>query len=146
MRPDQEKLWALIIIHPQLHLPVYSININSHLSLPLSSRCYLDMAKVLVFRHMFWFVLSVVFVTGATRISVFGLGYLLACFFFLLFGTKLLRKPSRTRLVMWDCLIIYNVAVIISKNMLSVSGYAPRRGQPHTVIIRLYRVEINLVR
>uniref|UniRef100_A0A8C8CBQ5 Piezo-type mechanosensitive ion channel component n=1 Tax=Oncorhynchus tshawytscha TaxID=74940 RepID=A0A8C8CBQ5_ONCTS len=86
----------------------------------INCRCYLDMSKVLVFRHMFWFVLSVVFVTGATRISVFGLGYLLACFFFLLFGTKLLRKPSRTRLVMWDCLIIYNVAVIISKNMLSI--------------------------
>lgn len=79
------------------------------------------MAKVLVFRYMFWFVLTVVFVTGATRISVFGLGYLMACFFFLLFGTRLLIKPSRTRLVMWDCLIMYNVAVIISKNILSVS-------------------------
>lgn len=79
------------------------------------------MAKVLVFRYLFWFVLSVVFITGATRISVFGLGYLLACFFFLLFGTRLLVKPSRTRLNLWDCLIIYNVAVIISKNLLSVS-------------------------
>nr|XP_033468806.1 piezo-type mechanosensitive ion channel component 1 isoform X1 [Epinephelus lanceolatus] len=86
----------------------------------INCRSYLDMAKVLVFRHLFWFVLSVVFITGATRISVFGLGYLLACFFFLLFGTRLLVKPSRTRLVMWDCLIIYNVAVIISKNMLSI--------------------------
>lgn len=79
------------------------------------------MAKVLVFRHFFWFVLSVVFITGSTRISVFGLGYLLACFFFLLFGTQLLGKTSRTRLNLWDCLIIYNVAVIISKNLLSVS-------------------------
>ncbi|XP_026164380.1 piezo-type mechanosensitive ion channel component 1 isoform X2 [Mastacembelus armatus] len=86
----------------------------------INCRSYLDMAKVLVFRHLFWFVLSVVFITGATRISVFGLGYLLACFFFLLFGTRLLVKPSRTRLTMWDCLIIYNVAVIISKNMLSI--------------------------
>ncbi|KAK2848626.1 hypothetical protein Q5P01_008460 [Channa striata] len=86
----------------------------------INSRTYLDMAKALVFRHFFWFVLSVVFITGATRISVFGLGYLLACFFFLLFGTKLLVKPSRTRLALWDCLIIYNVAVIISKNMLSI--------------------------
>lgn len=86
-----------------------------------SCRSYLDMAKVLVFRHFFWFVLSVVFITGSTRISVFGLGYLLACFFFLLFGTQLLGKPSRTRLNLWDCLIIYNVAVIISKNLLSVS-------------------------
>ncbi|XP_016147715.1 piezo-type mechanosensitive ion channel component 1-like [Sinocyclocheilus grahami] len=86
----------------------------------INCRSYLDMAKVLVFRYMFWFVLSVVFVTGATRISVFGLGYLMACFFFLLFGTRLLIKPSRTRLIMWDCLIMYNVAVIISKNILSI--------------------------
>lgn len=86
----------------------------------INCRSYLDMAKILVFRYMFWFVLSVVFVTGATRISVFGLGYLLACFFFLIYGTKLLIKTSRTRLLMWDCLIIYNVAVIISKNVLSI--------------------------
>ncbi|XP_029688332.1 piezo-type mechanosensitive ion channel component 1 [Takifugu rubripes] len=86
----------------------------------INCRSYLDMAKVLVFRHLFWFVLSVVFITGATRISVFGLGYLLACFFFLLFGTHFLVKPCRTRLNLWDCLIIYNVAVIISKNMLSI--------------------------
>ncbi|MEQ2188905.1 hypothetical protein GOODEAATRI_019781, partial [Goodea atripinnis] len=87
----------------------------------INCRSYLDMVKVLVFRYFFWFVLSMVFITGATRISVFGLGYLIASFFFLLFGTKLLVKPSRVRLMLWDCLIIYNVAVIISKNLLSVS-------------------------
>ncbi|KAI1889925.1 hypothetical protein AGOR_G00167930 [Albula goreensis] len=86
----------------------------------INCRCYLDMAKVLVFRHMFRFVLAVVFVAGAMRISFFGLGYLLACFYFLLFGTQLLTRSSRSRLLLWDCLIIYNVAVIISKNMLSV--------------------------
>ncbi|MEQ2206630.1 Piezo-type mechanosensitive ion channel component 1, partial [Xenoophorus captivus] len=85
----------------------------------INCRSYLDMVKVLVFRYFFWFVLSMVFITGATRISVFGLGYLIASFFFLLFGTKLLVKPSRVRLMLWDCLIIYNVAVIISKNLLS---------------------------
>ncbi|CAG6018238.1 unnamed protein product, partial [Menidia menidia] len=85
----------------------------------INCRSYLDMAKVLVFRYFFWFVLSVVFITGATRISIFGLGYLLASFFFLLFGTKLLVTSSRTRLILWDCLIIYNVAVIVSKNVLS---------------------------
>ncbi|NWS72325.1 PIEZ1 protein, partial [Crotophaga sulcirostris] len=83
-------------------------------------RSYLDMAKVVVFRYLFWFVLVVVFITGATRISLFGLGYLLACFYLLLFGTTMLRKPVRARLVLWDCLIIYNITVIISKNMLSL--------------------------
>lgn len=85
-----------------------------------SCRSYLDMAKVVVFRYLFWFVLVVVFITGATRISLFGLGYLLACFYLLLFGTAMLRKPARARLVLWDCLILYNITVIISKNMLSV--------------------------
>ncbi|KAM8775190.1 piezo-type mechanosensitive ion channel component 1 [Rhynchonycteris naso] len=83
-------------------------------------RSYLDMLKVAVFRYLFWLVLVVVFITGATRISVFGLGYLLACFYLLLFGTSLLQKDTRTRLVLWDCLILYNVTVIISKNMLSL--------------------------
>ncbi|XP_013363415.1 PREDICTED: piezo-type mechanosensitive ion channel component 1 isoform X3 [Chinchilla lanigera] len=83
-------------------------------------RSYLDMLKVAVFRYLFWLVLVVVFVTGATRISVFGLGYLLACFYLLLFGTALLQKDTRARLVLWDCLILYNVTVIISKNMLSL--------------------------
>lgn len=119
--------WLLVIIHRL----VICITTKAIISTEFPSQCvcvflsssrsYLDMAKVLVFRYLFWFVLSVVFITGATRISVFGLGYLLACFFFLLFGTQLLVKPSRTRLALWDCLIIYNVAVIISKNMLSVS-------------------------
>ncbi|XP_035273353.1 piezo-type mechanosensitive ion channel component 1 isoform X2 [Anguilla anguilla] len=86
----------------------------------INCRCYLDMAKVLFFRYMFWLVLAVVFVTGATRISFFGLGYLLACFYFLLFGTQMLTRSARSRLLMWDCLIVYNVAVIISKNMLSI--------------------------
>ncbi|KAG2470093.1 PIEZ1 protein, partial [Polypterus senegalus] len=85
----------------------------------INCRCYLDMMKVVVFRHLFWFVLAVVFVTGSTRISVFGLGYLMACFYFLLFGNNLLLKSAKARLRLWDCLIMYNVAVIISKNMLS---------------------------
>ncbi|PNJ12530.1 PIEZO1 isoform 2 [Pongo abelii] len=83
-------------------------------------RSYLDMLKMAVFRYLFWLVLVVVFVTGATRISIFGLGYLLACFYLLLFGTALLQRDTRARLVLWDCLILYNVTVIISKNMLSL--------------------------
>uniref|UniRef100_A0A8B9SA16 Piezo TM25-28 domain-containing protein n=1 Tax=Apteryx owenii TaxID=8824 RepID=A0A8B9SA16_APTOW len=90
-------------------------------------RSYLDMVKVVVFRYLFWFVLVVVFITGATRISLFGLGYLLACFYLLLFGTAMLRKPARARLVLWDCLILYNITVIISKNMLSVRASGGQR-------------------
>ncbi|NWR56171.1 PIEZ1 protein, partial [Bucorvus abyssinicus] len=95
---------------------------DPHNSTPnfLHCRSYLDMVKVVVFRYLFWFVLVVVFITGATRISLFGLGYLLACFYLLLFGTAMLRKPARARLLLWDCLILYNITVIITKNMLSL--------------------------
>ncbi|XP_007477361.1 piezo-type mechanosensitive ion channel component 1 isoform X1 [Monodelphis domestica] len=86
----------------------------------INCRSYLDILKVAVFRYLFWFVLVVVFITGATRISIFGLGYLLACFYLLLFGTTLLQKSTKAQLVLWDCLILYNVTVIISKNMLSL--------------------------
>ncbi|XP_032925871.1 piezo-type mechanosensitive ion channel component 1 [Catharus ustulatus] len=83
-------------------------------------KSYLDMAKVVVFYYFFWVVLVVVFITGANRISLFGLGYVLACFYLLLSGTAILRKPTRARLALWDCLILYNITIIISKNMLSL--------------------------
>uniref|UniRef100_A0A8D2LFH0 Piezo type mechanosensitive ion channel component 1 n=1 Tax=Varanus komodoensis TaxID=61221 RepID=A0A8D2LFH0_VARKO len=86
----------------------------------VNCRSYLDMLKVCVFRYLFWLVLVIVFVAGANRISVFGLGYLMACFYLLLVGTALLRRPRRARLVLWDCLILYNVTVIIAKNMLAL--------------------------
>ncbi|XP_043937510.1 piezo-type mechanosensitive ion channel component 1 [Protopterus annectens] len=86
----------------------------------VNCRSYLDMLKVVVFRYQFWFVLAVIFITGATRISMFGLGYLLACFYLLLFGNSLLQKPVRTKLLWWDSLILFNVTVVISKNVLSL--------------------------
>lgn len=54
------------------------------------------------------------------RISIFCMGYLVACFYFLLVGGDLLLKPVRSILVYWDCLIGYNVFVITMKNILSV--------------------------
>ncbi|XP_071423247.1 piezo-type mechanosensitive ion channel component 1 isoform X3 [Pithys albifrons albifrons] len=86
----------------------------------LHCRSYLDMVKVFIFRHLFRLVLVMVFITGSNRNSLFGLGYLLACFYLLLFGFDILCKPTRPRLVIWDCLILYNITVIISKNMLSL--------------------------
>ncbi|KAG8437596.1 hypothetical protein GDO86_008344 [Hymenochirus boettgeri] len=86
----------------------------------INCRCYLDMVKVAVFRYLFWFVLAVVFITGATRISVFGLGYLMSCFYLLLFGTTLMKKPMRAKLLLWDCLILYNITVIMTKNLMSL--------------------------
>ncbi|KAG8133463.1 hypothetical protein E2320_011256 [Naja naja] len=85
-------------------------------------RSYLDMGKVVMFSYLFWFVLTIIFITGTTRISIFCMGYLVACFYFLLFGGDLLLKPIRSILRYWDWLIAYNVFVIIMKNILSIGA------------------------
>uniref|UniRef100_A0A8D2LSQ9 Piezo TM25-28 domain-containing protein n=1 Tax=Varanus komodoensis TaxID=61221 RepID=A0A8D2LSQ9_VARKO len=85
-------------------------------------RSYLDMGKVITFSYLFWFVLTIIFITGTTRISIFCMGYLVACFYFLLFGGDLLLKPIRSILRYWDWLIAYNVFVITMKNILSIGA------------------------
>uniref|UniRef100_A0A671NM78 Piezo-type mechanosensitive ion channel component 2-like n=1 Tax=Sinocyclocheilus anshuiensis TaxID=1608454 RepID=A0A671NM78_9TELE len=85
-------------------------------------RSYLDMLKVIMFSYLFWFVLTIIFITGTTRISIFCMGYLVACFYFLLFGGDLLLKPIKKILRYWDFLIAYNVFVITMKNILAC-GY-----------------------
>ncbi|KAM4705939.1 piezo-type mechanosensitive ion channel component 2 [Rhinophrynus dorsalis] len=85
-------------------------------------RSYLDMGKVIMFSYLFWFVLTIIFITGTTRISIFCMGYLVACFYFLLFGGNLLLKPIRIILRYWDWLIAYNVFVITMKNILSIGA------------------------
>ncbi|EMP33430.1 Protein PIEZO2 [Chelonia mydas] len=90
-------------------------------------RSYLDMYKVIIFSYLFWFVLTIIFITGTTRISIFCMGYLVACFYFLLFGGDLLLKPIRSILRYWDWLIAYNVFVITMKNILSDGSVGSNR-------------------
>uniref|UniRef100_A0A8C4RZJ6 Piezo TM25-28 domain-containing protein n=1 Tax=Erpetoichthys calabaricus TaxID=27687 RepID=A0A8C4RZJ6_ERPCA len=85
-------------------------------------RSYLDMFKVIMFSYLFWFVLTIIFITGTTRISIFCMGYLVACFYFLLFGGDLLLKPIKSILRYWDFLIAYNIFVITMKNVLSIAA------------------------
>ncbi|KAG9474475.1 hypothetical protein GDO78_004665 [Eleutherodactylus coqui] len=85
---------------------------------------YLDMAKVVVFSYHFWFVLCLIFITGTTRINILCMGYLMACFHFMLFGGSLLLKPVRHVLKLWDYLIAYTTFVITMKNLLSIGACA----------------------
>ncbi|XP_041431756.1 piezo-type mechanosensitive ion channel component 2 [Xenopus laevis] len=87
-------------------------------------RSYLDMAKVVVFSFHFWFVLCLIFITGTTRINILCMGYLVACFHFMLFGGTLLLKPVRHVLRLWDYLIAYTALVIAMKNLLSIGACA----------------------
>ncbi|KAI5094834.1 piezo-type mechanosensitive ion channel component 1, partial [Silurus meridionalis] len=90
----------------------------------LHCRSYLDMAKVFVFSYFFWLVLCLVFITGTTRINIFCLGYLVACFYFMLFGDTVLLQPVRYILRLWDCLIAYTSVVICLKNFISLGSCA----------------------
>ncbi|KAK1157641.1 piezo-type mechanosensitive ion channel component 2-like [Acipenser oxyrinchus oxyrinchus] len=87
-------------------------------------RSYLDIVKMFVFSYFFWFVLSLIFITGTTRINIFCMGYLISCFYFMLFGGSLLLKPVRHILKLWDLLIGYTVLVIAMKNILSLGACA----------------------
>ena len=78
------------------------------------------MVKVFVFSYFFWLVLCLIFITGTTRINIFCLGYLVACFYFMLFGGSVLMQPVRYILRLWDWLIGYTCFVIAMKNLLSV--------------------------
>ncbi|KAL0966951.1 hypothetical protein UPYG_G00302670 [Umbra pygmaea] len=102
-------------------------------------RSYLDMLKVVTFSYLFWFVLTIIFITGTTRISIFCLGYLVGCFYFLLFGGNLLLKPTKKILRYWDFLIAYNVFVITMKNVLSIlaCGYIERLKDNNCWLIQL---------
>ncbi|CAN9502681.1 unnamed protein product [Ophioblennius macclurei] len=109
-------------------------------------RSYLDMLKVIMFSYLFWFVLTIIFITGTTRISVFCMGYLVACFYFLLFGGELLLKPIKKILHYWDFLIAYNIFVITMKNILSIlaCGYIKSLVQNQCWLIQLFSLACTI--
>uniref|UniRef100_A0A674NBV1 Piezo type mechanosensitive ion channel component 2 n=1 Tax=Takifugu rubripes TaxID=31033 RepID=A0A674NBV1_TAKRU len=109
-------------------------------------RSYLDMLKVIMFSYLFWFVLTIIFITGTTRISIFCMGYLVACFYFLLFGGELLLKPIKKILHYWDFLIAYNIFVITMKNILSIlaCGYINSLMVNHCWLIQLFSLACTI--
>jgi hypothetical protein len=57
-----------------------------------TKRNWLDQIKYAIFMYGAWIVLSIVYLAGTTRISLLGLGYLIACFYFLWYGQDFLTK------------------------------------------------------
>jgi len=81
---------------------------------------YLDYIKTGGFFYSFWVTLMIVLITGTARISLFCMGYILACFIFLWLGEDMILKPVRKLLSMWMGLLIYNYLVIMAKCALQV--------------------------
>ncbi|XP_058032685.1 piezo-type mechanosensitive ion channel component 2-like [Ahaetulla prasina] len=87
-------------------------------------RSYLDLMKVLIFKYLFWIALCLIFVNATARISIFCMGYFVACFYFLHLGQSLQLKPLRDILRPWDYLIAYTTLVITVKNLLAIGACA----------------------
>ncbi len=58
----------------------------------INKRHWLDQIKNAIFMYGAWSVLSIVYLAGTTRISLLGLGYLIACFYFFWYGQDFLTK------------------------------------------------------
>ncbi|XP_034416405.1 piezo-type mechanosensitive ion channel component 2-like [Cyclopterus lumpus] len=129
----------------QVSDPIRRLRLNTGPDFMLC-RSYLDMMKLIIFSYMFWFVLTIIFITGTTRISIFCMGYLVACFYFLLVGGDLLLKPVKSILVYWDCLIGYNVFVITMKNILSIlaCGFIKSLVSNHCWLIQLFSLACTI--
>ncbi|XP_061486147.1 piezo-type mechanosensitive ion channel component 2-like [Rhineura floridana] len=103
-------------------------------------RSYLDLIKVIIFRYHFWFVLCLIFMTGTTRINIFCVGYLVACFYFMHFGRSLQMKPVKDILRLWDYLIAYTALVITVKNLLAIGAcaYLSKLQRSHCWLIQTF--------
>ncbi|XP_038069758.1 piezo-type mechanosensitive ion channel component 1-like isoform X2 [Patiria miniata] len=84
------------------------------------SRSYLDTAKTLVFEYLFWVTLAVTFLAGTTRVSLFGLIYIIFSFYFLWLGSEYLIKPTAVVIKRWNLLLAYNLFVIFLKVCLQI--------------------------
>lgn len=86
------------------------------------TKSYLSMVKVFLFFSFYWITLAVMFLAGTNRVSLFAMGYVLGCFFFLWNGNEFYLKPMNVLLKMWNTLLAYNVVVIFIKCILQVVG------------------------
>ncbi|CAF0821922.1 unnamed protein product [Adineta steineri] len=87
----------------------------------INKRHWLDQIKYAIFMYGAWIVLSIVYLAGTTRISLLGLGYLIACFYFFWYGQDFLTKRVTVMLRVWSYLVYYCFSVIFIKACLQVA-------------------------
>uniref|UniRef100_A0A1B0DRJ2 Uncharacterized protein n=1 Tax=Phlebotomus papatasi TaxID=29031 RepID=A0A1B0DRJ2_PHLPP len=85
-------------------------------------RNWLDVLKRGFVLGFFWLALAIVFLTGANRVNLFSVGYLVGSFTFLWQGSDFYLRPVRTILRWWLRLIAYNVFVVTAKTVLQIPG------------------------
>lgn len=85
-------------------------------------RNWLDVLKNGVILGSFWLALAIVFLTGANRVNLYSVGYLIGSFTFLWQGSDFYLRSIDVVLKWWIRLIGYNVFVITLKTILQIPG------------------------
>jgi len=97
--------------------------------------------KSIFFISTFWITLAAVLVAGATKVSLFSLGYLIGCFIFLWLGNDAYLMPLRRLIFSWNCFIFYAALVIFTKVILQLySCYEHTYLLNHCYILQLLRI------
>mgnify|MGYP000865264413 CR=1 FL=1 len=97
--------------------------------------------KSIFFMSIYWITLAVVLVAGATKISLFSLGYLIGCFIFLLLGNDTYLMPLKRLIFSWNWFILYVTLVIFAKVVLQLFAcYLHEYLMNHCYILQLLRV------
>ncbi|CAC5396646.1 PIEZO1_2 [Mytilus coruscus] len=86
------------------------------------AKSYLDVLKIGFFTYMYWVTLFIMFITGATRINLFSMGYVIAVFVFMWYGQEFLLLPLRIIRRRWNMLIGYTFFVLFMKAVLQLLG------------------------
>lgn len=76
--------------------------------------------KSIFFKSIYWITLAVVLLAGATKISLFSLGYLIGCFIFLWLGNDAYLMPLKRLVFNWNWFIFYATLVIFIKVVLQL--------------------------
>lgn len=85
-------------------------------------RNYLDIFMNAILCGFYWITLGVVFLAGTNIADFLALGYLIGAFVFLWQGSDFYLRPIDVILKRWNWLIIYNVANILIKTCLQLTG------------------------
>lgn len=97
--------------------------------------------KSIFFISIYWITLAVVLAAGATKISLFSLGYLIGCFIFLWLGNDSYLMPLRKLIFNWNWFIFYSTLVIFTKVILQLYAcYMHEYLLNHCYILQLLRV------
>lgn len=76
--------------------------------------------KTTFFASIYWVTLTAVLVAGATKISLFSLGYLFGCFLFLWLGNDAYLLTIPRLIFSWNWFVLYSALVMLVKVILQL--------------------------